>query len=383
MVLVMDLVNIKQAIYDSWDAEGVPTHVLAFCRLVSPKLRTMTMPEVEAVSVPYQQTAINGFNLALGIDEATEFLAGVEQLSGRSYFTGGKAERFAIDGVALLGVALGYRALKHRDVEKAWFCSLVEKSIEALRGDHWQSGLAYAALRVVQDKPFDDAMDDVLAVGIDTALGRQICKDRRAKAWQSVLENADDSDPSRKAAFQGVYEASVAALARLPVHGAGVSELIEVLEGVAASMSHWTFETRQRVKNVEPEQWRMLHEYHVQNLLWTVLRPIFPDLEDEESLKKLGHTTPRADLGIPSLGTIVEVKYLRKKGQTPLKKLTDEIAADCSLYLRDGTGYNSMIAFVWDECRQTEEYRTLKNGLESLDGIEKVILLPKPAKMDE
>jgi len=379
---MMDLPSIKQALYGSWDDEGIPPHVLAFCRFVSPKIGVGTIPEIEAVGVSYQKTAINGFNLTLGKDEAAEFIKGVEHLSGRSYFTGGKVERFAIDGVALLGVALGYRALKHRDADKTWFLNLVGKSIDALHEDAWHGGFARAALQVVQDKPFDNDMDDVLSVSIDNALGRKICKGRQARAWQSVLENVEDSDPSRKAAFQGVYEASVAALARLPVHGAGLSELVEVLEGVAASMSHWTFETKQRVKSVEPEQWRMMHEYHVQNLLWTVLRPIFPDLEDEESLKKLGHTTPRADLGIPSLSTIVEVKFLRKKGQSSLKKLTDEIAADRSLYLRDGTGYNSMIAFVWDECRQTEEYRTLKNGLESLDGIEKVILLPKPAKMD-
>jgi len=378
----MDIVDIKQAIYDGWDDKDVPPHVLAFCRFVSPKLRLLPGVEGGTIGVPYQQTAINGFNLTLGQDDEKEFLAGVEHLSGRSYFTGGKAERFAIDGVALLGVALGYRALQQRDVDTSWFLELVEKSIDALNDDPWYGGFARAAKLVVLNKPFDEEMDDVLSVSIDSALGRQICKDRRANAWQSVLENAEDSDPSRKAAFQGVYEASVAALARLPVHGAGVPELVEVLEGIAASMSHWTFETKQRVKSVEPEQWRMMHEYHVQNLLWTVLRPIFPDLEDEESLKKLGHTTPRADLGVPSLGAIVEVKFLRKKGQSQLKKLTDEIAADRSLYLRDGTGYNSMIAFVWDECRQTEEYRTLKNGLESLDGIEKVILLPKPAKMD-
>ncbi|MEL6170520.1 MAG: hypothetical protein AAFR02_00705 [Pseudomonadota bacterium] len=378
----MDIAVIKRELYGSWDDDGVPSHVLAFSRFVSPKLKHASKTCAESVRVPYQETAISGFNLALGEDEETNFLNGAEHLSGRSYFTGGKAERFAIDGVALLGVALGYRALRHRDVDATWFLKLVEMSIDALQDDPWHGSFARAAKMLVQDKPLGEEVDDVLAISIDSALGRQVSEERRVRAWQQVVEHVEDPDPSRKAAFQGVYEASVAALARLPVHGAGVSELVEVLEGVAASMSNWTFETKRRVKGVEPEQWRVLHEYHVQNLLWTVLRPIFPDLEDEESLKKLGHTTPRADLGVPSLGTIVEVKFLRNKGQSQLKKLTDEIAADRSLYLRDGTGYNYMIAFVWDECRQTEEYRTLKNGLESLDGIEKVIMLPKPAKMD-
>lgn len=379
---MMDIASLKHAIYaGDWTDKKIPHHVLAFCKFISPNLKSAALPDY-VNGVQYQQTAINGFYLACGQGGRDEFLNGVEQLSGRSYFTSGRVERFAIDGIALLGVALGYRSLQPHDVDTSWFFDLIDKSIDALSDDNWQGSLAKAAKSLLLDMPLDDDVDAVLSVSIDSALGREISNDRRHRAWECVLRDLGDSDPSRRAAFQGVYEASVSALARLPVHGAGIPELVEVLEGVAASMSHWTFETKQRVKNVDLEQWNMRHEYHVQNLLWTVLRPIFPDLEDEESLKKLGHTTPRADLGIPSLSTIVEVKFLRKKGQAQLKKLTDEIAADRSLYLRDGTGYSSMIAFIWDECRQTEEYRTLQNGLESLSGIEKVILLPKPAKMD-
>lgn len=378
---MMDLASIKRSIYRDWEAEHVPLHVLAFCRFVSPKLRSeLTLDLVES-SVMYQQTAISGFKMACGEGGEEQFLDGADQLSGRTYFAAGRTERFAIDGIALLGVALGYHALRRSGEEIAWFLLLLENSISALSDDLWLGGLAKAARAVVLSKPFDDEVDAILSVSISSALGRQVCNEKRVQAWQSMIKSIEDDDPSRKAVFHGVYEASESALARLPVHGAGLTELVEILEGIAASMSHWTFETKPRVKNVQPEQWNMMHEYHVQNLLWTVLRPIFPELQDEESLKKLGHTTPRADLGIPSLGTIVEVKFLRGKGQSQIKKLTDEIAADHSLYLRDGTGYKSMIVFIWDECRQTEEYQTLKSGLESLEGVEKVILLPKPSKM--
>ena len=73
---------------------------------------------------------------------------------------------------------------------------------------------------------------------------------------------------------------------------------------------------------------------------------------------------------------------MRKSGQPALKKITDEVAADRSLYLRDGTNYSKMVVFIWDEARQTEEYKTLQSGLESLSGIEKVIILPRPSKME-
>ena len=161
-----------------------------------------------------------------------------------------------------------------------------------------------------------------------------------------------------------------------------MTELIEILDGVSRSMGHWTYEEKPKVRNVPTQKWEIDHEYHVQNLLWTILRPIFPDLVDEETLKKLGHTSPRYDLGIPSLSTIIEVKYLRKRGQSALKAITDEIAADHSLYLREGTGFTRMIAFIWDEQRQTEEYQTLQSGLENLSGLERVIIVPRPAKME-
>ena len=41
-----------------------------------------------------------------------------------------------------------------------------------------------------------------------------------------------------------------------------------------------------------------------------------------------------------------------------------------------------MIAFIWDEQRQTEEYQTLQSGLENLSGLERVIIVPRPAKME-
>ena len=147
-------------------------------------------------------------------------------------------------------------------------------------------------------------------------------------------------------------------------------------------MSHWTYEASTRVKGVMPQQWEVDHEYHVQNLLWTLLRPVFSDLVDEQSLPKVGHNTPRYDLGIPSLSTIIEVKFMRRAGPGACRKITEEIAADRSLYLGPATGYSMLIAFIWDDCSQTEEYQTLTGGLEGMEGIEKVVILPRPSRMD-
>ena len=207
-------------------------------------------------------------------------------------------------------------------------------------------------------------------------------QEERQAAWAEMLACAGDSDAVQIAVNRAVFEHCAASLAALPISGAGVAGLISILEGLAMSMSHWTYETSPRVKGVTPQQWGVEHEYHVQNLLWTLLRPVYSDLVDEQSLPKVGHKTPRCDLGVPSLETIIEVKFMRKAGSAACRKTTEEIAADRSLYLGPTTGYSKLIAFIWDECRQTEEYQTLKEGLEGMEGIEKVVILPRPSRMD-
>ena len=40
-------------------------------------------------------------------------------------------------------------------------------------------------------------------------------------------------------------------------------------------------------------------------------------------------------------------------------------------------------AFIWDDCRQTEEYGVLTSGLETLKGLEKAILISRPQRMGD
>ena len=131
-------------------------------------------------------------------------------------------------------------------------------------------------------------------------------QEERQAAWAEMIARAGDGDAVQIAVNRAVFSQCAASLAALPIVGAGVAELIAILEGLAQSMSHWTYETSPRVKGVTPQQWEVDHEYHVQNLLWTVLRPVWADLVDEQSLPKVGHKTPRCDLGVPSLGTVVK-----------------------------------------------------------------------------
>jgi len=381
----MDVRDIKALLANKqFDFSELPVHVSAFCAFVSPWLRKDGYTQCQDASINYRETAARGYRLAVNdglTDDVEKFIDEVQQLAGRRYFSEGRVPIFEIDGIALLGISLGYKSVWEKLNEVTWFIELLDASEEALKEDQWQRGLVQIARCIATENDIVCG-SDILNVSISTALSLNSNENSLQRAWATLIAEIDERDMTKIAAFQSVFEVCAAALARMPVNGAGLVELIEVLEGVSQSMSHWTYEKKRRVKNVDPQTWEIDHEYHVQSLLWTVLRPIFPDLVDEESLMKLGHTTPRYDLGVPSLHTIIEVKYMRRNGQAELRKITNEIAADRSLYLRDGTNYSKMIVFIWDEARQTEEYATLKSGLETLPGIERVILLPRPSKME-
>lgn len=382
----MDIASIKQALRQPGvHPDKLPVHIDACCRFLSPWLELSCEIENLESDRSYRRIAAIGFALAKNRQSDTlreAFIEGTEQLAGRVYFTPGRAPTVEVDGVALLGLAIGYSALASSDANDGWLRTCLEQSVAALQDDPWQYSLAKSAQVTLGVSIDMSDIDPVFRVALAESKGDVADEELRKAAWSLLLENIEETEPTRRAALQGTFEACASALARLPLHGAGVSELVEILEGVSRSMGHWTYEEKPKVRNVPPQKWEIDHEYHVQNLLWTILRPIFPDLVDEETLKKLGHTSPRYDLGIPSLSSIIEVKYLRRRSQSALKAITDEIAADHSLYLREGTGFTRMIAFIWDEQRQTEEYQTLQSGLENLSGLERVIIVPRPAKME-
>ena len=106
---------------------------------------------------------------------------------------------------------------------------------------------------------------------------------------------------------------------------------------------------------------------------------MFPDLNDEETLPPVGQKSPRVDLSIPSLGTVVEVKFMRA-GKS-FQDVIEEIAADASLYATD-LRWKSLIPFVWDDTRRVEEHQKLAVGLEQLPMVVGAVVVSRPGKMD-
>lgn len=126
-------------------------------------------------------------------------------------------------------------------------------------------------------------------------------------------------------------------------------------------------------------EWLLNDEKDVQNIIWIILRSHFDDLVDEETLPKFGHSSYKPDFGIPSLSLLIEVKYVRKKGD--FKKVEKEIMQDSVGYLTNPQQYKKIIVFIYDNSGSVQEHNTTRRDLVKVKGIEDVIIVSKPSQI--
>lgn len=184
------------------------------------------------------------------------------------------------------------------------------------------------------------------------------------------------------ALFVYVFDAVNSEVAALPPNLWGEQEIIKFLENIPAGLKRWTWEASPRTKNSSAVKWHVENEYHVQNLLYVMLAPIFPDVSDEVYTDPVGQKNPRLDLYLPSVNTVIEVKY-RKDTKKSFQDLIGEVAEDASLYRADKKFKKSkLIVFLWDHTRATQEHVKFKEGVIRIDGINGSIVVCSPSVME-
>jgi hypothetical protein len=201
-----------------------------------------------------------------------------------------------------------------------------------------------------------------------------------------VLSDSLQSTDELSDGFQAALRLSALDWARgraldMDLHALTVADVVQLLRNVPRVFLRWTWEDKARTnrRGAEPRKWHIENEYHVQSLLFTVLKPIFPELDEEKYLASTGRYQPRADLCLPSLQLLIEVKHWYLGGS--VKELTEQVASDHSLYLRPDSPYRSMIAVIWDDGARTEEHAEFEKGLLGLTNMRAVIFISRPSKM--
>jgi len=334
----------------------------------------------------YKDVAILGYAVAL-LPESGQLrqalIDGLNWLCGRKPFPQSGVS-FETDGMALLGLAVGADALGITDVS-AWIASFLQRSASSRVTA--MDRACIAATGAVTDNshfapmPTNRKFASCRLAFNSRGLSVTTAPDDDANALQHILcSRPSDMQEGECAVYVRVLDWLTKNVCDISLPHPSTVDLTRILERVSSALKRWRWDA-DPVRGKPPTRWPIDNEYHVQDLLWVILAPIFPDLEDEENLPSLGHKHPRYDLGIPSLHVIVEVKFIRRKSD--FAKVTEEIAADHTLYLREGSSYNKIIAFIWDDSASTDQHAELKQAFDKMPGIEASVILSRPARMNE
>ncbi len=280
----------------------------------------------------FQNVATLGFATAaglLGADASATLKQRLDRLAGRKPFVDEVPMAFCSDAVGILGVALGTRSLADTSVSAkivAWLSSFL-KTIYDLHGtENWQRFLFQAADRVlgggigITSSLLGQAEDVYVALtakGIFALANGKTAVQEEERALKLILLQGASQIPYERAAMRLAALEYVVRSAPAVVPGRiSAQDLVRLLERVPAGLRKWTWETKPRTSNAPPRQWHIDHEYHVQNLLWLLLAPIFPDLDDEQYLAKIGQKNPRADLG---MGGVCQNKVIPRQSPQEMR----------------------------------------------------------------
>lgn len=111
-------------------------------------------------------------------------------------------------------------------------------------------------------------------------------------------------------------------------------------------MQRWRWDDPAVVKH--PVRWEIAPEREMPDILSLILRSVFDDVVDEETLPNIGRSTYRADLGIPSLRLLIEATRARKAGA--FKAIEKEIMGDSIAYLSETRDHcDRILVFIYDE----------------------------------
>lgn len=107
-----------------------------------------------------------------------------------------------------------------------------------------------------------------------------------------------------------------------------VDILLKILNGIHNSIARITDSKNRHAKR--NNTFKIEDEYDLQDLVWTILKPIFPEMVDEVPLPKHMAKSSRADFYIPEIKTILELKYI--KSEDYAKGIPEQLDNDITWY---------------------------------------------------
>jgi hypothetical protein len=315
--------------------------------------------------------------------------AGLQWLTGLPSTSAGSAYGFATDPVAMLGIALG---LRHSPESlllsgREWMARFVADSYRAQDlNDEAQTLWSVVGTTAGVDRQLPLPMSPELADVRITMRSKGLIPDVFAtqgeedeKQLLQLMKQPAEPHlvPFRAAVRVAAFDWVRRALPTIIPARMTPPDVVTLLKQIEFALKRWTWEDNPKTSTCTAQKWNLENEYHLQNLLWFLLAPIFSDLTDEEYTVQLGSKNPRLDIGIPSLQLIVEAKFMR--AADPPKKFIEEIATDTGLYLVEGSRYKQIVAVIWDNAGRTHLHDGMSRAIKQIEGIFDVVVLSRPS----
>lgn len=297
---------------------------------------------------------------------------------------------FQLDAVALLGLSLGAKRIGGEVLSKMrdWMQSFIDPANKTTPA--WKRIFFFATLGLAGTKVDERDIADIfhyedIKLSLASKGATFFTETNVDKAYRDACNCTMTSErelPLAACSLQALYYICNF-LPAISLSAPSIDQLIALLNNIPAGLNRWTWEEKAKSSLSTAQKWDLQNEYHIQNLVYFLLAPIFPDIEDEFYLEPAGQINPRADLGIPSLNVIIEIKFLRPG--VSFAKMIEQVASDASLYFQKDSiftkKYNSMIVFLWDDSMRTQEHHLFKHGVTKLDHVIGAVVVSRPGNM--
>ncbi len=298
---------------------------------------------------------------------------------------------FAYQPRAFLGIALGVATLDESGATyRSWLVELLDD--HRCRSSILYYTLLYGYIRYILTgetisvgnvKHYTDLQDlATLEWSMRHRVGRlldprlELSRLQSQILCMSLVGDTSEFDSSQAAVIWSAIHASVArSVEQLVLSRNHVGMILRRFE---AALRRWRWDDSNKMKR--PITWAITSEREVQDIVWLILRSVFDDVVDEETLPKLGHSTYKADFGIPSLRLLIEAKYCREASD--FKKIEKEIMEDAGAYLiHTKDRYDRILVFIYDHSSSVQEHAVTATALKELPGIEDVIIVSRPSQL--
>ncbi|WP_152267202.1 PD-(D/E)XK nuclease domain-containing protein [Agriterribacter humi] len=141
----------------------------------------------------------------------------------------------------------------------------------------------------------------------------------------------------------------------------------EIILQVLANFQNATNKITQ-VRRAGRSSFEIKDEYDVQDLLYSILKGIFPLMKEEDPVPRQGAKSSRIDLIVREEGILIEVKMI-KEADSNEKEFVEQLKTDIQSYHKS-EWLKYLICFVYDPHRKTKDKQSFfdLNGTQSVNG---------------